>query len=85
MVLTHLHKLLPKLAKRAIGWLTTWVTEVPPLVTHSVMVHPQGDRMSHNGFPMDGALGGCQLVATPERQQGHGDSIVYKKSQDSKL
>jgi hypothetical protein len=49
------------------------------------MVHPQGDRMSHNGFPMDGALGGCQLVATPERQQGHGDSIVYKKSQDSKL
>ncbi len=38
--------------------------------------------MSHNGFPMDGALGGCQLVATPKRQQGHGELIIYKQSQD---
>jgi hypothetical protein len=46
------------------------------------MVHPQGDRMSHNGFPMNGALGGCQLVATPKRQQVYGYLIVYKQSQD---
>jgi hypothetical protein len=31
---------------------------------------------------MDGALGGCQLVATPKRQQGHGELIIYKQSQD---